>query len=83
MQVIITPKAQKQYEHLPKSEQKKVKKKLQSLETDPYTGKKLTGEFSELRSVRAWPYRIIYYIHEQSQKLYITSIQHRQGVYKA
>lgn len=79
LQVIITPKAQKQYEHLPPTEQSKIKKKLATLGNDPYAGKKLSGEFAELRSLRAWPYRIIYFIDKD--KIFIASIVHRQGAY--
>lgn len=78
-QVIITPKAQKQFQHLPISEQTKIKKKLTSLESDPYTGKKLSGELAEVRSLRVWPYRIIYYLEKDT--IFITSIVHRQGAY--
>lgn len=82
MQVIITPKAQKQYKKLPKPEQTKIKRKLITLEQEPLTGKKLEGEFSELRTIRAWPYRIFYYLDEKDDKLFITGIFHRQGAYK-
>ncbi len=80
MQVIITPKAQKQFNHLPPTEKAKIKKKLMTLESDPLSGKKLSGELSELRSLRAWPYRIIYYTNEN--KIFIASIIHRQGAYQ-
>lgn len=82
MQVIITPKALKDYNHLPQSEQVKVKKKLRLLDHDPLVGKKLSGALEELRSIRAWPYRIIYYIDNLKEKVFITAILHRQGVYK-
>lgn len=82
MQVIITPKALKQYNHIPKTDQAKIKKKLLVLEQDSQEGKKLSGEFAELRSLRAWPYRIIYYINNKQKKIFITTIAHRQGVYK-
>ncbi len=82
MQVIITPKAQKQYKKLPKPEQTKIKRKLITLEQEPLAGKKLEGEFSELRTIRAWPYRIFYYLDEKDDKLFITGIFHRQGAYK-
>lgn len=78
-QVIITPKAQKQFKQLPLSEQSKIKKKLAVLEKDPSIGKKLSGELSELKSLKAWPYRIIYYLTKDY--VYITSIIHRQGAY--
>jgi mRNA-degrading endonuclease RelE of RelBE toxin-antitoxin system len=78
-QVIITPKAKKQYDHLPSNDKNKIKKKLTSLVNEPLAGKKLTGELSELRSLRAWPYRIIYYV--ENDNVFVTSIIHRQGAY--
>lgn len=82
MRVIVTPKALKQLDNLPKLEQLKIKKKLIALELDPLLGKKLSGELSELRSLRTWPYRILYYIDQKGKKLYIASIVHRQEVYR-
>jgi len=82
MEVIITPKAQKQYNRLPKIDQTKVKKKLFILEENAMEGKKLTGELEELRSLRAWPYRNIYYIDQKQKKIFVVNIAHRQGVYK-
>lgn len=81
MQVILSKDAQKQYKHLPKSDQTKVKKKLLSLQEDPTAGKKLTGEFSNLRSLRAWPYRSIYSVNEKSEQVEVAAILHRQGAY--
>lgn len=82
MIIIITPEAEKQLRKLPKIEQKKVKKKLLILENNPHAGKKLLGTFSELWSLRAWPYRIIYYINLSQNKIYVVTIAHRQGVYR-
>jgi mRNA-degrading endonuclease RelE of RelBE toxin-antitoxin system len=82
MQVIVTPKALKQYNHLPQTEKAKIKKKLLVLEQNSKEGKKLSGEYAELRSLRVWPYRIIYYIDEVQKKIFIVTIAHRQGVYK-
>ncbi len=83
MEIIVTPEAEKQYKKLPKVEQKKVKKKLFLLEHYPKAGKKLLGAFSEVYSLRAWPYRILYYINESKNKIYIVTIAHRQGVYSS
>lgn len=82
MLVKVTPKALKQYNNLPKVEQAKIKKKLLALELNVQEGKKLSGEYAELRSLRAWPYRIIYYIDKAQEKIFIVTIAHRQGVYK-
>ena len=82
MQVIITPRVLKQFNRLPKIEQVKIKKKLSILEQYSQEGKKLSGEFSELRSLKSWPYRIIYFIDSKQRKIFIVMIVHRQGVYK-
>ena len=82
MEVILTPKALKQYNHLPKAEQTKIKKKLSALQLNALEGKKLSGEYAELRSLRAWPYRVIYYIDNPQEKVFVVTIAHRQGVYK-
>ena len=81
MEVIITPKATKQYDCIPKSEQIKIKKKLLVLNQNPYDSKKLSGNLSGLRSLRVWPYRIIYYVDEKLKKVFVVTIAHRQGVY--
>lgn len=82
MLVILSKDAQKQYERLPKGEQIKVRKKLLLLEENPVSGKKLTGELSGIRSLRSWPYRIIYEINEKEKRVEIHKIAHRQGIYK-
>ena len=76
MEVIITPKASKQYDQIPKTEQVKIKKKLLTLNQNPYDGKKLSGNFSGLRSLRAWPYRIIYYVDEKLKRVFVVTIAH-------
>ena len=81
MQVIITPKAQKQYRKLTKIEQIKIRKKLLLLEKLLIRGKKLSGGLAQMHSLRVWPYRIIYWINKKLKKIYIVTIAHRQGVY--
>jgi mRNA-degrading endonuclease RelE of RelBE toxin-antitoxin system len=82
MQVILSNTSKKQYYRLPQTEQKKIKKKLPSVTINPMGGKKLAGEFADYRSLRAWPYRIIYSINEKEKRLEVISIEHRLGVYK-
>lgn len=82
MNVILSKYASKQYKRLPKQEQIKIYKKLTILQHDPYEGKKLTGELTGIRSLRAWPYRILYEINEKKETIEIHKIAHRQGVYK-
>lgn len=82
MNVELTQTALKQLEKLPKTEAKKVIRRLESLEVTPYLGKKLTGKLSDRYSLRAWPYRIIYVVEIKSKKVIIDVIEHRQGAYK-
>lgn len=52
------------------------------LEKDPLAGKKLERELRMYRSLKAWPYRIIYVVNEEDQCIEVDDILHRQGVYK-
>ncbi|MBI2328034.1 type II toxin-antitoxin system RelE/ParE family toxin [Candidatus Curtissbacteria bacterium] len=83
MNIILSKNARKEYEHLPKNDQVKVRKKLALLEQNPFAGKKLTGELEGVRSLRAWPYRIFYEVNESEQRIEVHKIKHRQGAYKS
>lgn len=82
MDIILSNDAVKQYKRLPISEQNKIHKKLIGLQQNPYEGKKLAGELEGIRSLRVWPYRILYEINEEKKRIEIHKIAHRQGVYK-
>lgn len=82
MDIIFSHDAGKQYQRLSKPEQTKIHKKLTALKYYPYEGKKLTGELAGVRSLRAWPYRILYEVNENKKRVEIHKIAHRQGVYK-
>lgn len=80
MILVLSHKANHEYTSLPIQEQRKIKRKLAGLAKDPYLGKKLNGELTGWRSVRAWPYRILYSLDKN--QVMVHKIQHRQGVYK-
>jgi mRNA interferase RelE/StbE len=82
MKVEYSHTAKKQLKKLPKTKQKKVLGSIEKLKNDPYAGKMLKGEFEGLRSLKVWPYRIIYRYLSQERLLFINVIQHRQKVYK-
>lgn len=82
MNVFLAKDAQKQYKKLRKKEQTKIRKRLEFLSQNPYTGKKLEGILKGRRSIRAWPYRIIYSINESNKRVEVSEIIHRQGAYK-
>lgn len=81
MEVVLSKNATKQYDKLDKSNRIKIHKKLTFLESQPNVGKKLTGELNDLRSLHAWPYRIIYEINTKANRVEIHKIAHRQGAY--
>lgn len=80
MKLTFTLTAQKQFTKLQKTEVKKIIRKLDQLANDPYSGKKLQGEFKDEYSLRAWPFRIIYRLLDNTIEIHL--IEHRQSVYK-
>lgn len=82
MQVLLSKNAQKHFQLLPESEKNKICKKLSSLRDDPLAGKRLGGELSNRRSLKSWPYRIIYTINIKEKAVEVSDILHRQGAYK-
>ncbi len=82
MRVILSREAERDYSNLPKSERKKVDRKLLYLSKNPFIGKSLGGELKGLYSLKAWPYRIIYQVIKKSLYVAVIRILHRQGVYK-
>lgn len=81
MTVILSPRAQKSLLRIPKSQQRKIARKLMLLEENPLSGKKLGGNLLGRRALKAWPYRVIYIIHQDS-RIEVSDILHRQGAYK-
>lgn len=80
MKIEYKPQVLGQLKKLSSTEKKKIIRKLEMLAQSPTAGKLLRGEMTGLRSLRAWPYRIIYQLH--GQMIIIYSIAHRQSVYK-
>jgi len=73
--------AKKDLDKLLKTEARKVFKKIELLKEVPFAGKLLGGEFGGVRSVRAWPYRILYKVDSKTGIMILT-VRHRQGAYK-
>ena len=79
--VIVEPRAEKELRRLPKHELPRMAEALRSLAFDPYVGKKLRGEWEGHRSLRVWPYRIIYVVQKHIITVNVVAIGHRQGIY--
>lgn len=82
MQIFYKSEAIKNLKRLNSLEKQKAKKKIEVLLSNPLAGKKLKGEFSNLRSLKSWPLRIIYLFDPKSQKITITTVDYRGNVYK-
>jgi len=78
--MILSKEAIKDLDNLPTAEKKKVIKKLTFLEKNPLSGKQLTGKLQDIRSLKAWPYRILYEFKDLN--VIVHRIAHRQGAYK-
>jgi mRNA-degrading endonuclease RelE of RelBE toxin-antitoxin system len=82
MEIIYAPTVLKNLSKIPLPDLKKVKKKIESLKSDPLSGKNLKGEFEGLKSLRAWPLRIIYIFDSKKDIIKIVAIDYRGQVYK-
>jgi addiction module RelE/StbE family toxin len=73
----IKERARKEIERIPIKDQRRIFAALTLLENNPYMGKKLGGKFSDLRSCRIWPYRILYQVFANVLIIVIVSVGHR------
>lgn len=78
--VHITPKAQKDLKRIPKQDVAKIKRGLHLLEKNPLSGKKLSDKLKKFLSLKAWPYRVIYFI--QNNDVWVVNIRHRKDAYR-
>lgn len=52
------------------------------LAENPYVGKALHGDLAGFRSIKAWPFRIVYEIVEKRLVVKVLRIRHRKEAYK-
>jgi mRNA-degrading endonuclease RelE of RelBE toxin-antitoxin system len=78
----LTKRAKRDFDDLPLGAQDKILSALQKLSRNPFLGKKLLGDLAGHYAFRAWPYRILYVADQRRTTVYVTTIGHRQGVYK-
>lgn len=80
MKVEYKPSVYKNLKKIPRKDKEKILKRIDLLPKRPVAGKKLRGDYANFRSLKAWPYRIIYKIEKNIIMIY--SISHRQSAYK-
>ena len=78
----VKPKVQKQLESLPKKDKQKVVAAFEVLKEHPMAGKQLEGKYKGFRSLRVWPYRIIYAVDHSIITVTVVRIGHRKDVYR-
>ncbi len=79
--IIIKQNAEKNLQKIPAEYRQKVYRALFAIGKDPFSGKKLQGEYEGYHGARVWPYRIIYKIYPHMSLIDIVYIRHRQGAY--
>ncbi len=78
---IYLPKsALRSMEKIPLPWQFRIEKAIDSLQFNPYYGEKMSGDFSDMRKIRVWPYRIIYKINKNKKTIFIFEVARRGSV---
>lgn len=77
----IKPKARKSFDKIPENYRVRIIAVLDEIVLNPFFGKKLFGNKKGQYSIRVWPYRIIYEIHEKELIVLVIDVGHRQGAY--
>ena len=80
--VVVKNQARKSLEKIDKRFAPKINRAIRLLQEYPLLGKPLEGDCEGQRSLRVWPYRIIYEIYKHQLVILIIAIKHRQNVYK-
>lgn len=78
----VKTKALKQLESLSKKDQQRVLAAFDVLRENPTAGKKLEGRYKGFRSLRVWPYRIIYAVDHSIVTVTVVKVGHRKGGYR-
>ncbi|MCK5510036.1 type II toxin-antitoxin system RelE/ParE family toxin [Candidatus Parcubacteria bacterium] len=79
--IVIPRNAQKDLKKIDKLYKERILVALNVLSKDPFTGKKLKGDYKMQYSYRVWLYRIIYEIRKRELVVIVIRVGHRQGVY--
>ena len=80
--ISIPKQVEKRIKKIPQEYLTRIRSSIASLAYDPYSGKKLEGQYSDFYSIRVWPYRIIYSIKKKQLVIEVIEIEHRGGAYR-
>jgi len=82
MQVKATPRFVKSLNKLDTAIKQRVLHKTTELADNPYDGKMLRSELRGLFSLRVGDYRIIYWVDEKENIVWLVNVGHRRRVYE-
>ena len=77
-----TRKFEKDFRKLAGDLKRRVDLQVKTLETQPYSGKRLRGEFEGSYSFRIGDYRVIYWVDETGKRIVLLTVAHRRSVYE-
>jgi mRNA interferase RelE/StbE len=80
--VILSTRAKRDFKKLDAKIKKRILPALIALGQDPFLGKKLKKKFKGCFSIRAWPYRIVYYVEREKILVVVIRIRHRKDSYR-
>ena len=75
--LVVPKKVQRDIARIDAHYRARIFKALLALETNPYLGKKLAGEYALQRSYMVWPYRIVYEIKSHELVVIVIRVGHR------
>jgi mRNA interferase RelE/StbE len=77
-----TRKFEKDFRKLSSDLKRRVDQQVKTLENQPYSGKRLRGEFEGSYSFRIGDYRVIYWVDEAEKRIVLLTVAHRRTVYE-
>ncbi len=77
-----TRKFEKDFKKLAPDLKRRIDQQVKILETQPYSGKRLRGEFEGNYSLRVGDYRVIYWFDESARRIVLLTVAHRRTVYE-
>ena len=77
-----TRRFEKDFRKLASDLKQQIDKHVRLLEIQPYSGKRLRGEFEGSYSLRLGDYRIVYWVDEAAKRIILLTVAHRRKVYE-
>ncbi len=80
--IVLTKLAEKELDNFDHKTRKRLFTAFDVLRENPTAGKQLQGEHKGLRSLRVWPYRVLYAVDHDIITVTILKVGHRKDVYR-